>query len=118
MVLVAGTTVALAYAWWATDREPFTTGATVAVVGAGLGAMAIGHAMRRRVAVRPRFSGAIGWLVLLAVLALWQLLAYVQEPRSEHPTLSSLTNDALDTHAGRTVAFVAWLGAAFALARR
>ena len=63
-------------------------------------------------------AGAIGWFVLLVGLAGWETLAYVQEPRSEHPTLSSLTNAALDTHTGRALAFAAWLVGGSRLARR
>ena len=58
------------------------------------------------------------WLVVVGVLACVQVIAYVQQPRDEHPTLSSLTNAALDTHVARAVAFLAWLAAAVELARR
>lgn len=114
----AGIAGVFVYAWWATDRRPFTATATLAVVGAGLVAMATGHARRPEGQERPGFAGAVGWVVLLVALAGWQLLAYVQEPRSEHPTLSSLTNAALDSHAGRAVAFVSWLVVGFWIARR
>jgi hypothetical protein len=57
-------------------------------------------------------------LALVGLLAAIQVFAYVQEPRDEHPTLSSLTNAALDSHVARAAAFVAWLAAAVELARR
>jgi hypothetical protein len=114
----AGTAGVFAYAWWATGRRPFTATATLAVVGAGLATMAIGQAGRSQRRARPTLAGASGWLVILVALAGWQLLAYVQEPRTEHPTLSSLVNTALDTHTGRALAFVAWLVVAYRLARR
>jgi hypothetical protein len=117
-VHAAGTAGVFAYAWWATGRRPFTATATLAVVGAGLVTMAIGQARRRRNDARPALADAVGWLVPLVALAGWQLLAYVQEPRSEHPTLSSLTNAALDTHTGRALAFAAWLVGGVQLARR
>lgn len=117
-VWAAATAGVLAYAWWATGRRPFTTTATLTVVGAGLAAMAFGQAGRRPNDARQALSGVVGWLVLLVALAGWQLLAYVQEPRSEHPTLSSLTNTALDTRIGRALAFAAWLVAGSRLARR
>jgi hypothetical protein len=117
-VHAAGTAGVFAYAWWATGRRPFTATATLAVVGAGLATMAIGQARRPRNDARPALADAVGWLVLLVALAGWQLLAYVQEPRAEHPTLSSLTNAALDTHTGRALAFAAWLVGGFQLARR
>lgn len=114
----ASTAGLFAYAWWATGRRPFTAMATLAVVGAGLAAMAISQARRPQNDARPGLAGAMGWLVLLVALAGWQLLAYVQEPRSEHPTLSSLANAALDTHTGRALAFAAWLVGGSRLARR
>ena len=114
----AGAAGVFAYAWWVTGQRPFTATATLAVVGSGLATMAIGQTRRPQNDARPALAGAIGWLVLLVALAGWQLLAYVQEPRSEHPTLSSLTNAVLDTHTGRALAFAAWLVAGFRLARR
>lgn len=115
---LAATAGVLVYAWWATGLPPFSAGATVAVVGAGLGAMAIGHVRRQHEDARPAPAGVIGWLVLLVALAGWELLAFFQHPRSEHPTLSSLTNAALGTHTGRALAFATWLVAASWLARR
>ena len=50
--------------------------------------------------------------------AVWQLAAYVQHPRADHPTISSLTNATLDAQVPRTAAFVAWLLAIVALVRR
>jgi hypothetical protein len=117
-VQAAGTAGVFAYAWWATGRRPFTATATVAVVGAGIATMAIGHAGRSQHDARPSLAGATGWLLLLVALAGWELLAYVQEPRTEHPTLSSLMNTALDTHTGRALAFAAWLVVGYRLARR
>jgi hypothetical protein len=117
-VRAAGTAGVFVYAWWATGRRPFTAAATLAVVGAGVATMAIGQARRSPNDARPTLAGVIGWLVLLVALAGWQLLAYVQEPRSEHPTLSSLTNAALDTHTGRALGFGAWLVGGSWLARR
>ena len=58
------------------------------------------------------------WAALAAVAAVWQLAAYLQTPRRVHPTLSSLANAALDSHAARAAAFVAWLAAVVALVRR
>jgi hypothetical protein len=117
-VHAAGTAGVFVYAWWATDRRPFTVGAALAVVGAGLAAIGIGQVQRPQNKSRPALAGAMGWFVLLVGLAGWETLAYVQEPRSEHPTLSSLTNAALDTHTGRALAFAAWLVGGSRLARR
>jgi hypothetical protein len=57
-------------------------------------------------------------VVLAVVLAAWQLVAYLQSPRHEHPTLSSLTNAVLSSQPARTAAFILWLAIMFGLARR
>ena len=118
MVHAAGAAGVFAYAWWATGTSAFTTTATLAVVGAGLAAMAVGGVRKLRTESRPAGAGAVRWVVLLLALAAWQLFAYAQQPRSEHPTLSSLTNAALESHTGRALAFTAWLVAASRFARR
>ncbi len=61
---------------------------------------------------------AWAWLVLLAVGGLWQLVAYLQHPRDDHPTLSSLTNALLDSQPARAAAFALWVLATVELARR
>lgn len=58
------------------------------------------------------------WLVVLAVGGLWQLAAYLQQPRHEHPTISSLVNALLGSQPARVAAFVLWILATVELARR
>jgi hypothetical protein len=58
------------------------------------------------------------WAVLAGLTGLWELQAFLQHPRREHPTLSSLTNDLLQSQASRTVALLLWLAAGVWLARR
>jgi hypothetical protein len=115
---LAFTVAMVVYGWWATALPPFVATTTVAIVGAGVVAMAVGARERRhRLApLSPRHVAV--WGVVLGTLAAWQLAAYVQHPRSQHPTLSSLANTMLDTHLARTLAFVAWLVGAARLARR
>jgi hypothetical protein len=108
--------VALAYAWWAVGLPAFSAAATVAVVGAGAVAM-LGGSRADRTA-RPAPGRVLPWLALAGLLAAVQAFAYLQQPRGEHPTLSSLTNAALDSHAARAAAFVGWLVVAVELARR
>jgi hypothetical protein len=108
----------VAYAWWVTSLPQFQTGTTVAVVGAGVVAIAWG--VRRRSGPREaeRAEGLVVWALLAGALAGWQLLAYFREPRSEHPTLSSMADAALSANPVRALAFVGWLAVAAALARR
>jgi hypothetical protein len=118
VLCAVGAVAVFVYAWWATGRQPFTAGATLAVVGAGLAAMVAAHAKREQRASSFSPAGVSGWLVLLSALAGWQVLAFAREPRSQHPTLSSITNAALDNHSSRVVAFAGWLIGAYLLARR
>jgi hypothetical protein len=103
--------------WWIVGLEPFSLAATVAVVLAGVAAAVAGWtAAHRR---RPAGDGSVfGWVVLAAAGGLWQLAAYLQSPRDQHPTLSSLVNALLSSQAARCVAFLMWLAAMFQLARR
>lgn len=106
------------YAWWAVGLAPFSAGATVAVVVAGAVAMLAGTSARRPGRPTTTARRMLPWFVLAGLLAAVQLIAWAQQPRDEHPTLSSLTNAALDSHAARATAFLAWLAAAVELARR
>ena len=109
----------VAYAWWATGLSTFTLASTLAVVSAGVGAMAIGHrAGGRRTRVHLRRADIVAWGVLFGALSGWELAAFVQHPRPEHPTLSSLVDALLDTHPARALAFLVWLAGAAGLARR
>ncbi len=117
--MLVAAVVVLAYGWWATALPPFTVTSTVAVVGAGAAAMAVGSRYRRPAGeARLRAADVATTVVLLVALTAWQLAAYLQHPRSQHPTLSSLTNVALDPHPVRALAFGVWLLVAALLARR
>lgn len=128
--LAAAALVAV-YGWWAVGLPPFSWAATVAVVGAGVGCAAWAAWRRRRSGswLRPvtrgtrgpgrtRGTGVAPWALLAAAAAAWQVAAYMQHPRHDHPTISSLTNVALDSQAARAGAFVVWLFTTVALVRR
>ena len=109
----------LAYGWWATGLTPFSAAATAAAVGAGAVAMVVGARLSPRPAPPlPTARDLLAWAALLAALAAWQLVAYFQHPRSDHPTLSSMANGLLDTHPARALAFAAWALVGARLARR
>jgi hypothetical protein len=110
--------VALAYGWWALSLRPFSGEATVAVVASGVAAILLGSRWPRRERAEGRPGGAGWWVALAAAAASWQLAAYLQSPRDEHPTLSSLANALLETHPARSAAFVVWIVGAILLARR
>jgi hypothetical protein len=108
----------LVYSWWAVALPPFSGLATGAVLVAGLGAVITGSTKRRPALRQASLSGAAPWLVLALVASAWELQAYLQQPRHDHPTLSSLANALLDSHPARAAAFVLWLLTTVELARR
>lgn len=114
-LLIAG------YAWIASGFAPFTTPSLIAIVGGGLVAIVAGGQLR--IAVTPTEAatparGAWLWAALAAAISAWELQSFLQHPRHDHPTLSSLTNTVLESHASRALALVAWLAAGLWLSRR
>lgn len=114
-----------AYAWWATTLRPFTDAALAVTLATGAAAILAGGWMRRAAGPLPsRVSGSgwsaglAVWAALAVVLATWELAAYLQLPRSEHPTLSALANSVFDRHPVRALAFGVWVLAGFGIARR
>ena len=108
----------LAYAGWATGLPVLSIASTAAVLGAGMIAFAVGlHLPRRRHSSEVAVAVLVVWLLPLAALAAWQLIAFTQTPRAEHPTLSSLANTLLDVRPVRALALAAWLVGAANLAR-
>ncbi len=71
-----------------------------------------GHPLKRPVpaAGEPSHGGWV-WGLLAGAIAVWELQAFLQQPRRAHPTLSSLSNDLLQSPSSRVVAAVLWLAA-------
>jgi hypothetical protein len=117
--MLAAVAFVVAYAWWTAGLRPFTRPVLVAVVLGWLAAIAFGS-RRRSSAGSPAFDAhaILPWAVLVLMLAGWELAAYVQQPRADHPTLSSLANEVLDWRPARALAFLAWLAVGADLARR
>jgi hypothetical protein len=65
-----------------------------------------------------RTGGTWVWAVLAVATLVWELQAFLQHPRPEHPTLSSLSNDLLASYPARASALVVWLALGVWLARR
>jgi hypothetical protein len=110
------------YAWWATSFRPFTSATLTATFLGGLGALAVGSVLEPvplgRPGVPERNRGRAAWLVLFLAAAGWELAAFLQHPRSEHPTLSFLANQVLGDHPIRTLAMAVWLAIGVRIARR
>lgn len=111
-------TLVVAYAWWAVARPPFSAAAACAVVLAGGVAMGLGAVRRRGPGTPVDVRRAAAWAALALAVGAWQLAAYLQHPRDDHPTLSSLANAMLDSQPARAAAFGLWLVGAAALGRR
>jgi len=116
IVLVAA---ALGYAWVGGGLRPFTWPAAVLTTLGGL-AILIPAGLRRNApaSVRASREALVAWTVWLAAATGWELWALSMHPRSTHPTISSLLNNAVETHPGRSAALLAWLVLGWWLARR
>ena len=110
--------LAVAYAWGATGLRPFTLPALVATLAGGLVAIFVGGRLAAPVVSRGPVRGAWVWPVLGGAAAVWELQAFLQHPRSAHPTISSLTNNLMQNHVSRAGVMLAWLAAGIWLARR
>ena len=108
----------LAYGWWAVSLPPFSALASVAVLVPGATAIGLGAFRRRPEQRRDRTRGVALWMTVAAAVLCWQLVAFVQHPRSDHPTLSSLMNALLDSQLPRAAAFALWIFVTLRLARR
>lgn len=108
----------VAYAWVATGLRPFTLPALVAILAAGLAVILIGGRLSAPVASRAPVRGTWVWLALGSAVTAWELQAFLQHPRSAHPTISSLMNNLMQNHISRAGAMLVWLAVGLWLARR
>lgn len=115
---IAALLIVVAYAWWVVSLRAFSGSATVAVLLSGVAASVVGRAKRRPRRRSASTRGVGAWAGLAVVTVAWEVLAFVQHPRGDHPTLSSLTNAMLDSQPARAAAFVLWLRAMVELGRR
>jgi hypothetical protein len=115
---------ALGYSWVASGLRAFTHPMAVAVsIPLVIAGIAVIRSSRRLDAAAatgdtaPR-RGTWVWVVLVILLLAWELISFRLSPRVDHPTLSSIADAAMSTHAGRFIAFAAWLAAGYWLFRR
>lgn len=108
-----------AYAWWTAGLRPFTWPALVAVGAAGVGTIVLGTWRRRPFEPRAHdANGALIWGIVCALLVGWELAAYLQQPRADHPTLSALADRVIEWPPARALAFLAWIAVGADLSRR
>ena len=110
----------LGYAWITAGLRPFTLPALAATLGGGLVAIAVGARLPRLSSLSEGAMPGGGpiWVALSAAIAVWELQSFLQHPRAEHPTISSLTNSLLQSQQSRMAALLVWLAIGVWLARR
>ena len=111
----------LGYALLAGTTESFTwPSLVVTVVPALLVVLLAIRAFARRGSgdVDVPRHGVTAWAVLAAATVLWQLAAYFQSPRADHPTISSMLDAADTSTLLRAAVFLGWIVLGVELARR
>ena len=116
--VVAIVAAASAYSWWASGLEPFTATCYVAVslpIALVIGLVIFRPTGRTQpVTVRQ----ALPWLVLVAAGVVLEIAGLALGGRSASvPTLSTVIDHALSSHAVRFVLFLAWLATAVPMVR-
>ena len=116
-IVLAFVAAAFVYAAFVGDFPRYSWQATVAVIVPG--ALALSIAWRGPLRPRPIPGpvgpvGAIAWLSVFVALSLWELVQLLLQPNLitdsyAHPTISVLTDPALATHPGRSIALLVWL---------
>lgn len=107
--------------WTAGTFHSFTWQAATSVLLAGI-VMAVAALSEPRTPpmapaeLRPR--GVTYWLICTFAFFEWEVAAAVDGAAGNHPTLSQLLDPVLDTHPGRSAAYLLWLYAGWGLVRR
>ena len=107
-----------AYVWWTAGLRPFTWPALLAVAAAGTGTIVLGTRRRRPFEPGAHATSALIWGIIFALLVGWELAAYFQHPRADHPTLSVLAEPLIDGRPARALAFSTWIAVGAYLCRR
>ncbi len=116
---VAGAIALLAYACVVAAARSFTWPALVLTAIPGIAILVLAT---RRSANRPREHGPgrglSVWAAFAAAVLVWELIAFVQSSRGDHPTISSIL-DVADAHRPlRAALFVGWIALGRELVRR
>jgi hypothetical protein len=61
--------------------------------------------------------GALLWVLAGGALVGWELASLFSQPRSAHPTLSSITDSLVSTHPSRFAGYLSWLALGWLLVR-
>jgi hypothetical protein len=115
---VAGVAVVVGYCWFAAGLRPFTIPIEVAVAGPSVVMAVLAWRGRPRgvdLAATPPERTMAPWVAVFVVLTVWEVANYFLSPRRDHPTLSSIADSLMGTHAGRAGLFAVWLLLGWAL---
>ncbi len=109
-----GLALAVVWSWFASGVRTFTRPAEVLTFVPALAVLVLTLRPRARYTPslalgRPRWHTLLPWAAALALVVGWELSELFSQPRSGHPTLSSITNTLLSTHPSRFLGFLAWL---------
>ena len=111
---VVALVAAAIYTWVAAGFHPFTWPMRIAVAVPVLVAVAFQWRQPANLVAEPAPTPAyrravMAWIGLLVLAITWELTALFSSPREDHPTLSSIGDDVMRTHPGRTITFALWL---------
>jgi hypothetical protein len=114
------------YSWFAAGTTPFTRGANemtaLPLAMALLAAVLLGHVLRaqgtrERRAALPTGRRLWPWWAAIGLVGAWELFCYVDLPRHEHPTFSSLYDSASRWQPLKAMLFFGWLAVGWAIVR-
>lgn len=117
-VALAALGTATVWAWFASGVRPFTLPAEVLTFVPGFIVLVITLRPRAEPDVVVGRTGRwVPWVALLAAFTALELSELFSQPRSAHPTLSSLTNTLLDSRPSRFIGYAVWLALGWLLVR-
>lgn len=115
---IAGTGVLVAFAVLVASVRSFTWPALVLTAIAGIAVLVLAARGPRRSRAATTGRGLALWAILAVAVTAWELVAFFQSPRADHPTISSML-DGADAHPPlRAALFIAWILLGRELARR
>jgi lysylphosphatidylglycerol synthetase-like protein (DUF2156 family) len=115
---IAGAVVLVAYAALVANVRSFTWPALVLTAIAGTAVLVLATRRTRRSRPATTGRGLALWASLAVTVGAWELVAFFQSPRDDHPTISSML-DAGDSHRPlRAALFIAWIVLGRELTRR
>jgi hypothetical protein len=118
-VPAVGVVAVLVWSWFASGVRTFTRPAEVLTFVPAFAVLLLTiwprtprrkrRLQRRRNDTPYDLWGVAVWLALLVVVIGWEMFELFSQPRERHPTISSLLNTLISTHASRLAGYLLWL---------